>query len=40
MNFGFVQSKMDGTEWEFLPLSSSPIPDNISYVNCLPVVIN
>ena len=40
MNFGFIQSKIDGTEQEFLSFDSSPIPDNISYVDCLPAVIN
>lgn len=39
MNFGFVQSKMDGTEQEFVP-TNSPIPDNISYIDYLPKVVN
>lgn len=39
MNFGFVKSKMDGTEQEFIPINS-PIPDNISYIDYLPKVID
>lgn len=39
MNFGFVQSKIDGTEYMFLSNSGS-IPDKISYVDCLPEVLN
>lgn len=40
MNFGFLHSKMDGTEQEFLPNKNSTIPDNISYINYLPKVID
>ena len=39
MNFGFVQSKMDGTEQEFIS-TSNPIPDNINYIDYLPKVVN
>lgn len=39
MNYGFVQSKMDGTEQEFIP-NNSTIPDSISYINYLPKVID
>ena len=39
MNFGFVQSKMDGTEQEFIS-TNNPVPDNINYINYLPEVVN
>lgn len=39
MNFGFIQSKLDGTEYEYIPRSGT-IPDNIDYIDCLPTVIN
>lgn len=39
MEFGFIKSKMDGTEYEFNSTNSS-IPDNINYINYLPKVLN
>lgn len=39
MNYGFVQSKMDGTEQEFLP-NDNPIPDSINYIGYLPRVVD
>ena len=39
MNYGFVQSKMDGTEQEFLP-NDNPIPDSMNYIGYLPKVVN
>lgn len=39
MNYGFVQSKMDGSEQEFLS-NDSTIPDSINYINYLPKVVD
>ena len=39
MNYGFVQSKMDGTEQEFLP-NDNPIPDSMNYISYLPKVVD
>lgn len=40
MNYGFVPSKMDGTEIKFEKIKDFEIPDEYSYVKYLPPVLN
>lgn len=40
MNYGFVPSKMDGTEFEFDKIENMDIPESYSYKKYLPKVIN
>ena len=40
MNYGFVPSKMDGTEVKFKKIKDFEIPEEYSYINYLPSVID
>ena len=40
MNYGYIQSQLDGTEQAFISNESLPIPSKYSYINYLPPVIN
>jgi hypothetical protein len=40
MNYGFVPSKMDGTEKKFVAVEGLDLPESYSYVNFLPPILN
>lgn len=40
MNYGFIQSKLDGTEKQFKEIKGLDIPDEFSYIKQLPKVLN
>jgi len=40
MNYGYTESKLDGTEHKFGEISGLDIPEEYSYIPYLPKIIN